>query len=81
MKNLCSTHERRSTFIRSAFDLPPTAELVIVANLPPPWVVGLDGNDSFAVVERILDIHVKIFSVVAVLDSPKIVVFFKPPLR
>ena len=78
---LYSVHEQMSTYIWDALDLPPAVELVVVGNLPFPWVAGFEGNDSFAVVKRIRDIDIEELPVVQVLNSPTIAVVYKSPLK
>jgi len=54
--------------------------LIIIANVPLPWVIGVEGNNSFAVVECISDIDIEILLVINVLDSPAIALVDKLPL-
>jgi hypothetical protein len=62
-------------------DSPVTIKFTVMANVPPPRALGIDSNDSFAVVECIGDIDIEILVVVNVLDSPAVTVVDKPPLR
>jgi len=45
-----------------------------MANVPLPCVIGVEGNNSFAVAECISDIDIEIFPVVDVPNSPAIIV-------
>ena len=81
MMKLYSVHERMSTCIWGELDLPPAANVLVEDNFPFPWVAGVEGNDSFAIVKRIRDIDIEELPVVQVLDSPTIVVVYKSPLK
>ena len=83
MKILQSDREYLGAKGLGKLDSPPATVLLIPANVPLPWIVGVDSDHAFSIVECIRDIDVEVLPVESILDSiaASATAVFNLPLR